>query len=280
MITIKKNIALQGRNTKSILTDIFYLANNQKKHVVIFCHGFKGFKDWGAFNEIAHSFAEQGFVYVKFNFSHNGTNEKDLLNFVDLDAFGNNNFSIELDDLQDVINWIFECNWLQNEIDTSKISLIGHSRGGGIAILKAGEEYRLHKLISWSSPSNFNKLIPSDKLKDWKENGVLYVYNGRTHQDMPLYYQFYQDIQDNLGRFDISNACQNIKIPQMIMHGSKDSTVPVDDAKHLKSLNPNAELYIVDEADHVFNVSHPFNKESLPTQLKSVVQESIKFLKD
>ena len=280
MLTIKKNICLTGKHEKSILTDVFYLANNQKKNVVIFCHGFKGFKDWGAFNRIAHYFAERETVYIKFNFSHNGTTIEDPLNFADLDAFGNNNFSIELDDLQTVINWISECSWLQNEIDTSKISLIGHSRGGGIAILKTAEENRLHKIISWSSPSDFNKLISQEKLKDWQETGVIYIHNGRTKQDMPLYYQFYEDIQANLNRIDISNACRDMKIPQMIIHGSEDSTVPLEHAEYLKSLNPKAELRIIDGANHVFDVSHPFNQESLPDYLRNVVETSLNFLKD
>ena len=96
---IQKNIALNGSANRKFLLDVFYLQNGEKKPVVIFCHGFKGFKDWGHFNLVGERFAEEGCVFVKFNFSHNGTTPEDPLNFTDLKAFGNNNFSKELEDL-------------------------------------------------------------------------------------------------------------------------------------------------------------------------------------
>ena len=81
--------------------------NNSKKNVVLFSHGFKGFKDWGPFNQMAEFFANNNFFFIKFNFSYNGTSIDNPVEFVDLNAFGNNNFSLELDDLNLVIDWIF-----------------------------------------------------------------------------------------------------------------------------------------------------------------------------
>ena len=48
---------------------------------------------------MADRFADAGFVFVKFNLSHNGTTIEHPIDFVDLEAFGNNNFAKELDDL-------------------------------------------------------------------------------------------------------------------------------------------------------------------------------------
>ena len=47
-------------------------------------------------------------VFVKFNFSHNGTSLDSPTDFIDLKAFGNNNFCIELDDLSCVLEWILK----------------------------------------------------------------------------------------------------------------------------------------------------------------------------
>ena len=69
-------------------------------------------------------------MFVKFNFSHNGTTLENPSDFKDLESFGNNNFSKELYDLDKVISWIcskFKC---------PEITLLGHSRGGGISMLK------------------------------------------------------------------------------------------------------------------------------------------------
>lgn len=56
--------------------------------------------------------------------------------------YGNNNFSIELDDLGLVIDYI-ESAAGQYEGNKNEIYLIGHSRGGGIAILKTYEDSRI-----------------------------------------------------------------------------------------------------------------------------------------
>ena len=103
---ISKSFIIKGSRDKEILLDISFTRNNFKKQIVIFSHGFKGFKDWGPFNEMAKSFANENLFFIKFNFSHNGTSIEDPYNFVDLESFGNNNFSLELDDLNYIINWI------------------------------------------------------------------------------------------------------------------------------------------------------------------------------
>ena len=46
--------------------------NIKEKDCVIFYHGFKGFKDWGHFNQISERFANSGLLAVKFNGSYNG----------------------------------------------------------------------------------------------------------------------------------------------------------------------------------------------------------------
>ena len=60
-----------------ILADIYY-PNISNGCLVVFCHGFKGFKDWGAWHLVAEKFAQDGFIFLKFNFSHNGIGQEDL----------------------------------------------------------------------------------------------------------------------------------------------------------------------------------------------------------
>jgi predicted dienelactone hydrolase len=128
----EKNIYLENKETKGFLADIFYSDTEKKLPLVIFIHGYKGYKDWGAWNLMAEKFAEAGFFFVKFNFSHNGTTVEDPHNFADLEAFGNNNYSKELSDLGFVIDHFIE----NPRVDREKVILIGHSRGGGISIIK------------------------------------------------------------------------------------------------------------------------------------------------
>lgn len=91
-ITSEKNIIIRNPETREFLADAFYEEHGEKLPLVIFAHGYKGYKDWGAWNLMAEKFAESGFFLVKFNFSHNGTTVENPTEFGDLEAFGNNNF--------------------------------------------------------------------------------------------------------------------------------------------------------------------------------------------
>ena len=273
------NIVIDGSLDRSILIDATFIANKKPKQVVVFCHGFKGFKDWGPFNKIANHFADNDIVFVKFNFSFNGTTTNDPINFGDLKAFGNNNFCKELDDLSLVLDWIENCHELKEEIDTSKISLFGHSRGGGIAMLKSNEDSRVKKVISWASPSNFLERLPKkEKLAKWKKLGVVYIYNGRTKQNMPMYFQFYENCIKFAKRLNIQNAVSKMKIPHLLVHGTDDPTVLLSEAVNIKSWNTNTHLHVIDGANHVLGGFHPYDLEKFPKDLDEAIDVTINFL--
>ena len=280
MINKLDNIIINGSAGKPILIDATFSVNKKPKQVVVFCHGFKGFKDWGPFNKIATHFAEHDIVFVKFNFSFNGTTTNDPFNFGDLKAFGNNNFCKELDDLSLVLDWIEYCQELKGEIDTSKISLFGHSRGGSIALLKTAEDRRVAKVVSWASPSNFlNRLPKKEKLAKWKQFGVAYIYNGRTKQNMPMYFQFYENCIKFAKRLNIQNAVSKMRIPHLLVHGTDDPTVLLSEAVNIKSWNPNIDLHVIDGANHVLGGFHPYDLEKFSKDLQEAIDVTIKFLK-
>ena len=61
---IKKNLILERKNKKSIVYDVFYKESNTPKPIIIFCHGYKGYKDWGAWNLVAKTvFGRRFFLY-------------------------------------------------------------------------------------------------------------------------------------------------------------------------------------------------------------------------
>jgi len=276
---IEKNIILERKNKKPILIDTFYSEEKLKQSIVIFCHGYKGYKDWGAWSLMAERFAQAGFCFIKFNFSHNGGTVKNPIDFPDLETFGNNNYTKELNDLDDVIGWIqtqFENN---PNINTTEICLIGHSRGGGITILKASEDNRISKLITLASVSDFGKRTATvGELKQWKDTGVKYVLNGRTKQQMPHFYQFYQDFKANEKRLHIESAEKRLTIPHLIIHGDNDTSVNISEAEDLKRWNPKSKFKVIENADHVFNTKHPWGKNELSDELNEVVEEVINFI--
>ncbi|EJL74184.1 alpha/beta hydrolase family protein [Chryseobacterium populi] len=273
-ITKKQNVIISNRETRDFLADAFYPETENKLPLVIFVHGYKGYKDWGAWNLMAEKLAEAGFFFVKFNFSHNGTTLDDPDNFGDLQAFGNNNYSKELSDLGAVIEYFIK----DSKVDDQKIILIGHSRGGGISIIKTFEDERINGLITLASVDSLDRFPQKDNLENWRNAGVYYVLNGRTQQEMPHYYQFYQDFKQNEHRFDVERAAEMAKAHVLIIHGTNDESVEVKNAEHLHILNPNSELFLIENANHTFGAKEPWTENELPEDLNKVVKKCIDFL--
>lgn len=272
-MNISKNITIEGKHNKPILIDVFFVEDNLSKPVLIFCHGYKGFKDWGAWNQMASDLSESGICVLKFNFAYNGGTVEQPIDFPDLEAFGNNNYTKELDDLDSVLNWLFKTYSENKNFDLSNIILVGHSRGGGIVTIKAAEDPRVSKVISLAGVSDFGARFPKDTaFEQWKKAGVYYVLNGRTKQNMPHYYQFFENFEKNEERLSINRAAINLNIPHLIIHGDADTSVSIEEAKNLHKWNTKSKLKIIKDADHVFRTKHPWTEKKLPPQFIQVVE--------
>ncbi|WP_295222529.1 alpha/beta fold hydrolase [uncultured Chryseobacterium sp.] len=275
-ITKKQNIIIPNPETKDFLADAFYPEGGEKLPLVIFVHGYKGYKDWGAWNLMAEKFVKAGFFFVKFNFSHNGTTVDNPFNFGDLEAFGNNNYSRELSDLGVVVDYFAA----DPAVDKDKIILIGHSRGGAISIIKTYEDERIHGLITLASVDTLDRFPKNEAFENWKRAGVYYVMNGRTKQEMPHYYQFYEDYEKDMHRFDVERATEMAKAYFLIIHGTNDESVNVKNAEHLHLLHPNSELFLIENANHTFGAKEPWEENELPKDLNTVVEKCIAFIND
>lgn len=273
---ISKNDRLRGKHNKPILLDFGFKLNGIPKPIVVFTHGFKGFKDWGHFNKIMEYFIENDFVFVKFNFSHNGGTIEQPIDFPDLEAFGNNNYSIELDDLKTVIDWIE--NYNSKDFDKSQIYLIGHSRGGSISILGANEDKRIKKLVTWAAVSDLINRYSKEQMDFWKKEGVIYVENTRTNQKMPLYYQLAENTLSNIERFNIEQAANNLMIPHLIIHGNADEAVHVGEAYNINEWNKESEILIIEGSGHTFGAKHPYLETSFPKEVQLVLEKTVTFL--
>jgi len=273
----KENYNIPGAKGRGMLMDITYDDALKNAPVVIFAHGFKGFKDWGTHNLVANYFAEHGFRYLKFNFSHNGTTADKPVDFADLIAFSDNTFSIELEDLHDVIDFV--CNG-SSMPTVNGVYLIGHSMGGGISIIQTAEDLRIKKLVTMASISSFGNLWPKEAEEQWKLQGIMYMPNKRTGQEMPLKATLLDDLKNNPGRLDILAKAAQISQSWLIVHGDKDETVPLSRAKDLKKTNKHAILSVIKGGDHTFGATHPYTKDTLPVELLEFCDQAIAFLKN
>lgn len=275
------NHIIKGSNQRAIVVDSFLPQATEPLPVIVFCHGYKGFKDWGAWNLMAAEFCAAGFAVITFNFSHNGGTATQPIDFPDLEAFAENNYSKELYDLQAVLSYLESLERDSGLIDLAKVNLLGHSRGGGIVTLTAAQDTRIAKVVSLAGVSDYRSRFLEDTphFKQWQQDGKTYVENSRTGQMLPHNFQFYTDFIANEDKLTIKTAAQNINVPHLIVHGTADPTVGVQEAQNLHAWNPNSELFLIPEADHVFGMKHPWNKTALPVHMQQAVGKIISFLK-
>ena len=95
---------------------------------------------------------------------------------------------------------------------------------------------------------------------------------------MPHYIQFYEDFVANEERLTIARAVQELNIPQLIIHGTVDETVGLEEAQALHQWNNESELFVVEDANHVFGGMHPWESDSLPEHLVQVCQKLVSFV--
>lgn len=274
---VQKNIKI-AQDQHPILADIYYPDKSNAK-LVVFCHGFKGFKDWGAWDLVAENFASAGYTFIKFNCSHNGIGQENLQDFTRLDLFFENNYSKEINDLKTVLDWLGSEESIQ-DLSMDAYYLIGHSRGGGIALQSASNDTRWSKLATWASISDFNRFGDEKTVEEWKALGYRNFYNSRTKQDMKIGVQFYEDYIKNKATLNLQLAANNLDIPYLIVHGKQDEAVGFSHAQRLKKWCPSAKLFLMETANHVFGSKHPNKDRQLPIELAEVCEQTIAFFND
>lgn len=246
--------------------------------VVMVCHGFKGFKEWGFFPHTARRLAQSGFAAITFNFSMNGVGDNPET-FGELEKFAHNTFSREQEDLQFLFQKLSEGALpFADSLDTDRLALLGHSRGGANSLLFALDHMEsLRGVVLWNSVSQVDFF--SDELKkEILEKGQASIPNARTGQEMPIDREVLEDIEAHRERFDLLKRLPAFEKPILILQGEEDAAVPVQAAEALRQAAPRGELHLIPEAGHTFNAVHPFQG---PTpELNEALETSLRFCRE
>ncbi len=224
---------------------------------VIVCHGFKGFKDWGFFPELGQRLTRAGFASVLFNFSGAGVGP-DLLTFTDFTAFAEDTISRQVADLGCIVDALHAGMVGDGRLDVQRLAVVGHSRGGAVAILRAREDRRLVAVASWAGVSRLWR-YSAREVQEWRDKGAMEFLNMRTMQRMRIGSGYLDDLEANRARFDLVAAVQALAVPLLLVHGNEDLSVPEDEARELHAAAAGrADLHVIGAAGHTFGVVHPW----------------------
>ncbi|MGC5327385.1 alpha/beta hydrolase [Brevibacillus sp. SYSU BS000544] len=246
-----------------------------KQPVLIFCHGFKGFKDWGSFPYACEELSKQGITVVRFNFSCNGVGESET-EFDELEKFGVNTYAREVLDLQALVEALTSNQLPFHErMNLDQVFIVGHSKGGGDAILFGAEHPVIKGIISWNGIAHVD-LFDQSLREEVAKNGVGYIFNARTKQQMPIRQAVIDDVDRNKDRYDLIAKVSNMKKPLLIIQGDQDFARLVKGAGTLHESAANSRLHWIQGGDHTFNTKHPFAGSS--PALEEAIRETSSFV--
>ena len=271
---MNKDFVLNTKKKEKIRITAYGYENLESSPCLIFVHGFKGFKDWGFWPYSGNFFAEKGYFVLAFNFSHNGIGEN-LTEFTELDKFAENTFSLELEELNEIIDAYL--NNFFGEKRNNKIGIVGHSRGGAETLLIASKRKEINAAVIWAAVSNFNR-YSERQAGEWRKRGVFEVLNTRTNQLMRLNLSLLEDIEKNKnGDLNIEYAVKNLNKPLLIIHGEQDVSVPLKEGEQIYNWSNKelTSLVKIPATGHTFDIAHPFEKSN--NKFDSVLEETLKF---
>jgi uncharacterized protein len=241
------DFTIQSADGLPIVGDID--ASERPRALVIVVHGFKGFKDWGFFPWLAQRLTQHHLAVVRFNMSRSGIGD-DPETFSRLDLFEDDTYSTQLDDLRRVVAHA------QKRYPKLPTFLLGHSRGGGIALLGAADVPRLEGVVVWAPIANAGRWDEAT-VRQWRADGFREEVNQRTKQVMRMSTRILDDYEANRERLDIAAAAARLAVPLLVIHGARDESVSVEEGKLLASRASDASLVVIERAGHTFNAIHP-----------------------
>ncbi len=243
--------------------------------VIIFLHGFKGFKDWGPFPDAFEELARAGFAVVAMNFSLNGIGAQKT-EFTELDLFARQTFSQDLDDVGRVVDAL-QKEGIQDKktpLNTDKIGIIGHSRGGHTAIAAAATHESIACLVTWAAVADYRQRWTESMKQDWENKGFTEIMNSRTGQSMPVNRIVYDDLAQNADQLVPLLLMPKLQVPSLFIHGRDDETVPYTESEelHIACKSPEKELRLISKTGHTYGAAHPFEEPDFPEAFAEVLQ--------
>jgi pimeloyl-ACP methyl ester carboxylesterase len=209
--------------------------DNKSNDCLIFLHG------WGQNIEMMMPIAKP---FIK---------NKNVL-IIDLPGFGN---SDEPDEVWSIYDYAKMVNDLSSSLKMNNPTLIGHSFGGKISLAYA-IKYKTKKLVLLASPYRISmkKLTVKQKmLKGLKKVPLLKKleplakkYIGST--DYKNASEMMRNILVSTVNLDITEDVKKIKCPTLIIWGTLDEAVPIDDAYALEKLIPDAGVVVYENCTH------------------------------
>ena len=255
----KTSFELIGADGGPLRGEVRTAGRGVDRPAVIICHGFKGFKDWGFFPHLAVRLANAGTTVVTFNFSGSGVGA-DGESFSEQERFGHATISGDLADVRIVTDALMTGGLVPDLAVPHALGLVGHSRGGAVALLFAAQRPECRALVTWSAIASFLRWDETTVAR-WRETGRIDIVNARTGDVLPLFSGYLDDLEAHGNReLNLLGAAASLTIPWLVIHGDADEAVSLEDAHTLASAagSDTATVAVVKGGSHTLGARHPW----------------------
>lgn len=253
--------SLVGANGETIYGDAHEPAG-EPRGVVLLCHGFKGYKDYGFFPWLAGQCAAAGFIAHRFNFSHSGMTNR-IETFERPDLFERDTWGGQVHDLLTVARSLRSGAIAGGDLP---MTWFGHSRGGVTALLAAARAERAiapARVVVAAAPFLACNLVDDQKAM-LREQGYLESPSSRTGQRLRVGRVWLDEVEANPQAFDPCRAIGAIGCPVLVIHGTGDTTVPPQAAKTLRDARgAKVSVAMIAGASHTFDAPNPMAMDAM-----------------
>ena len=211
---------------------------NDSGSIVIIAHGFKSDKTSRTGTALSKKLNEAGIPTIAFDMYGHGQSEGEM---------GKLTMSKAVDNALAVYDFVKKMGY-------KKIGLSGSSFSGMVGLIVASK--RELAALSLKCPVFDYKKLWDDRvgpsgIDKWKKEGNVKIF------DVEISFETYTDAS----KYSMCSIAGAIKAPTLVIHGSRDATVPISQAEELIScLTCEKELFVVSGADHFFQVPQHFDK--------------------
>jgi uncharacterized protein len=208
----------------------FHQGDANAKRVIVLGHGVTGNKDRPFIVALAEGLAAAGINAVRISFAGNGASGG---------RFTDATITKEVADLGSVLDAY--AGW--------HVGYIGHSMGGAVGVLRASQDERIRLLVSLAG------MVRTAAFAQ-REFGTVKPGAGFMWDDekCPLS-QAYMDDLEQIGT--VLDAAPKIKVPWLLVHGTEDDVVPIQDSKDILIRAGNDVKFVaLQGSNHVFAGEH------------------------
>lgn len=210
----------------------------KKIPLVIICHGFAGNCDSKLLTDLADDLQDGGIAALRFDFNGHGKSEG---------QFQDMTVPNEIQDLKNVIEWAQAQPWVKN------ISLAGHSQGGVVVSMTAGEMgKKVIKSLALMAPA---AVLRDDALRG-NTMGTTYDPWNMTEDYVQLPFgglKLGRKYIEAAVKLPIYETALKYTGPVLVVHGTHDRVVPYTYGERFHQGYKHSSIKIIDGEDHGFS---------------------------